>query len=71
MTDHTNDMEAARRLLGHIDIVPRTYTRKERVPVRARCITLSAPVADALDELPGAASHHIERALRLYLALRD
>lgn len=64
-------IEAAREILKGIEVI-RTYPgpgKRSTTPTKARTISLSKPISDALDQLQGAASHHIEKALALYLKL--
>lgn len=66
------DIAAARRLLADIQ-VDRDYPgpgRKSKIPKKKiGGFTVSAGLAEALDNLPRPASHHVERALKLYLML--
>ena len=65
------DLEAARRILDSIKIV-RDYPGPGRPtvhPVSRRSYTIATDILKQLDKLEGAASHHIERAIRFYLTV--
>ncbi len=69
-----DQMKAAWLLLQEIELDQRSYTARGRPQVRhtARIsCSLPADVVRRLDLLGNARSHHVERALKLYLLLME
>jgi hypothetical protein len=67
-------IEAARMLLQEVQLDPRSYTARGRQQVRETArisCSLPAEVVKRLDSLGNARSHHVEKALKLYLILMD
>jgi len=67
-------MEAAWMLLQEVELEPRSYTARGRQQVRETArisCSLPAEVVKRLDRLGNARSHHVERALKLYLILME
>ncbi len=65
-------MKAAWNLLQEVELDPRTYTARGRQQTRhtARIsCSLSDDVVKRLDILGNARSHHVEKAIKLYLLL--
>jgi hypothetical protein len=63
---------AAWKLLQEVQLDPRSYTARGRQQVRETArisCSLPADVVKRLDSLGNARSHHVERALKLYLLL--
>ena len=67
-------MRAAWLLLQEVQLDPRSYTargrKQARETARISC-SLPADVVKRLDSLGNARSHHVERALKLYLLLME
>jgi len=67
-------MKAAWTLLQEVELDPRTYTARGRPQLRQTArISCSLPgdVVRRLDNLGNARSHHVERAVKLYLLLME
>jgi hypothetical protein len=67
-------MEAAWMLLQEVELDPRSYTARGRQQVRETArisCSLPADVVKRLDSLGNARSHHVEKALKLYLILME
>ncbi|MDQ7783248.1 MAG: hypothetical protein RDU20_10230 [Desulfomonilaceae bacterium] len=67
-------VEAARMLLEEIKLDPRSYTARGRQQARETArisCSLPADVVTRLDRLGNARSHHVEKALKLYLLLTE
>jgi hypothetical protein len=67
-------MEAAWTLLQEIQLEPRSYTARGRKQVRKTArisCSLPAELVERLDKLGNARSHHVEKALKLYLLALD
>ena len=67
-------IEAAWTLLQEVQLDPRSYTARGRQQVRATArisCSLPADVVKRLDRLGSARSHHVEKALKLYLILME
>ncbi|MBI4963109.1 MAG: hypothetical protein HY913_07530 [Desulfomonile tiedjei] len=67
-------MKAAWTLLQEVQLSPRSYTARGRQQVRETArisCSLPADVVKRLDSLGNARSHHVERAIKLYLLLMD
>jgi hypothetical protein len=65
-------MKAAWMLLQEVQLAPRSYTARGRQQVRETArisCSLPADVVKRLDTLGNARSHHVEKALKLYLLL--
>jgi hypothetical protein len=63
---------AAWTLLQEVELDPRSYTARGRQQVRETArisCSLPADVVKRLDSLGNARSHHVERAIKLYLLL--
>lgn len=67
-----DQITAAWTLLQEVQLDPRSYTARGRQQVRETArisCSLPADVVKRLDSLGNARSHHVERALKLYLLL--
>jgi hypothetical protein len=67
-------LEAAWILLQEMQLDPRSYTARGRQQVRETArisCSLPADVVRRLDCLGNARSHHVEKALKLYLLLME
>ncbi len=67
-------IKAAWMLLQEIHLDPRSYTARGRSQMRETArisCSLSADVVRRLDVLGNARSHHVERALKLYLLIME
>ncbi len=67
-------MKAAWTLLQEVELDPRTYTARGRPQVRQTArisCSLSEDVVKRLDNLGNARSHHVEKAVKLYLLLME
>jgi hypothetical protein len=67
-------MKAAWTLLQEVELDPRTYTARGRPQVRQTArisCSLSDEVVKRLDNLGNARSHHVEKAVKLYLLLME
>jgi len=67
-------MDAAWMLLQEVELDPRSYTARGRQQVRETArisCSLPADVVKRLDSLGNARSHHVEKALKLYLILME
>ncbi len=67
-----DQIAAAWMLLQEVQLDPRSYTARGRQQVRETArisCSLPADVVKRLDSLGNARSHHVERALKLYLLL--
>lgn len=67
-------MKAAWALLQEVELDQRSYTARGRQQVRETArisCSLSADVVRRLDHLGNARSHHVERAVKLYLLLME
>ncbi len=65
-------IKAAWMLLQEVQLDPRSYTARGRQQVRETArisCSLPADVVKRLDGLGNARSHHVEKALKLYLLL--
>jgi|GEM_PF-3531992 len=65
-------IKAAWMLLQEVQLDPRSYTARGRQQVRETArisCSLPADVVKRLDSLGNARSHHVEKALKLYLLL--
>ncbi len=65
-------IKAAWMLLQEVQLDPRSYTARGRQQVRQTArisCSLPADVVKRLDSLGNARSHHVEKALKLYLFL--
>ena len=65
------DLKVAKRVLDTITVERGTPAagRPTQIPLKKVGYSISAAIADELDNLPGFTSHHVERAIRLYLKL--
>jgi hypothetical protein len=66
--------EAAWKLLREIELDPRSYTARGRPQIRETArisCSLPADLVRRLDKLGSARSHHVEKALKLYLMLME
>ncbi len=69
-----DQMKAAWMLLQEVELDHRSYTARGRQQVRETArisCSLSADVVRRLDNLGNARSHHVERAVKLYLLLME
>ncbi|MGB6068087.1 MAG: hypothetical protein WBG50_25040 [Desulfomonilaceae bacterium] len=67
-----DQIKAAWMLLQEVQLDPRSYTARGRQQVRQTArisCSLPADVVKRLDSLGNARSHHVEKALKLYLFL--
>lgn len=67
-------IKAAWMLLQEVQLDPRSYTARGRQQVRETArisCSLPADVVKRLDSLGNARSHHVEKALKLYLLLME
>jgi hypothetical protein len=67
-------MKAAWTLLQEVELDPRSYTARGRQQVRQTArisCSLSDELVKRIDSLGNARSHHVERALKLYLLLTE
>jgi hypothetical protein len=67
-------IEAAWTLLREIQLDPRSYTARGRQQIRETArisCSLPADLVRRLDKLGSARSHHVEKALKLYLMLME
>lgn len=67
-------IEAAWMLLQEVQLDPRSYTARGRQQMRETArisCSLPADVVKRLDRLGNARSHHVEKALKLYLLLME
>jgi hypothetical protein len=67
-------MKAAWALLQEVELDKRSYTARGRQQVRETArisCSLPADVVRRLDKLGNARSHHVERAVKLYLSLTE
>jgi len=67
-------IKAAWMLLQEVKLDPRSYTARGRQQVRETArisCSLPADVVKRLDNLGNARSHHVEKALKLYLLLME
>ena len=69
-----DQMKAAWTLLQEVELDQRSYTARGRQQVRETArisCSLSADVVRRLDNLGNASSHHVEKAVKLYLLLME
>ncbi len=69
-----DQMKAAWDLLQQVELDKRSYTARGRQQIRdtARIsCSLSADLVNRLDNLGSARSHHVEKAVKLYLLLME
>jgi hypothetical protein len=70
--DREDQIAAAWMLLQEVQLDPRSYTARGRHQVRETArisCSLPADVVRRLDNLGSARSHHVEKAIKLYLLL--
>jgi len=69
-----DQMKGAWALLQEVELDKRSYTARGRQQVRETArisCSLSADLVRRLDNLGNARSHHVERAVKLYLLLME